>query len=71
MRHGDRVVSVDGKPVRYWRDLLTTIGEAPRRRLEIVVERDGARHTLHIVPEPTVDHDRIASATRSSAARSA
>lgn len=46
MMSGDRIVEVDGTAVDEWNDVITYIGESSRDTADIVVERDGAQHTL-------------------------
>jgi membrane-associated protease RseP (regulator of RpoE activity) len=46
IRSGDRIVAVDGKPVRTWSDATSTIRAAGDRAVQIVVERDGRELTL-------------------------
>lgn len=53
-RLGDRIVSVDGRPVDDWESLPPYIRENPGRPITFVVERDGARVTLTATP---VDRD--------------
>lgn len=53
-RLGDRIVSVDGRPVDDWDSLPPYIRENAGRALTFVVERDGERMTLTATP---VDRD--------------
>ena len=43
LQPGDRVVSVDGKPIHTWNDLTTAIRAKPDADLTLVVERDGVQ----------------------------
>ncbi|MCD7060925.1 RIP metalloprotease RseP [Pelagibacterium xiamenense] len=47
----DRVLSVDGFPVRGFSDFQRFIGTAPDRLVSVVVERHGEPTTLSVVPE--------------------
>jgi membrane-associated protease RseP (regulator of RpoE activity) len=47
---GDQVVSAAGKPVDSWDDVVRAVQDSPGRELEVVVERDGQRVTLHPTP---------------------
>jgi membrane-associated protease RseP (regulator of RpoE activity) len=47
---GDRVVSVDGRPVTNWQELPPYIRARPGEPITFVVERDGAQHTLVVTP---------------------
>lgn len=47
----DRVVSVDGFPVRGFSDFQRLVGTAPDRAVSVVVERDGTLANLEVIPE--------------------
>ena len=47
---GDRIVSVDGRPVTNWRELPPYIRARPGQAITFEVERDGARRTLVVTP---------------------
>jgi regulator of sigma E protease len=47
---GDRVVSVNGKPVADWPALVEVIQANPEKPLELVVERRGERKSLTVTP---------------------
>lgn len=52
LRPGDVVVTVDGKAVGGNPDtLIAAIRDHPGRPVDLVVARDGRRHTLHVVPD--------------------
>ncbi|TXK62158.1 RIP metalloprotease RseP [Alkalisalibacterium limincola] len=53
LRSGDRVVSIDGGPVRSWNEITGLVAAAagPDRALEVVVERDGLRLPLQVRPQ--------------------
>ena len=44
--NGDRVVSVDGKEIGAWDDLIQTVGYSKEDTAEITVERDGRQETF-------------------------
>ncbi|WP_404404184.1 RIP metalloprotease RseP [Pelagibacterium halotolerans] len=48
----DRVLSVDGFPVRGFSDFQRFIGTAPGRTVSVIVERESGPVTLSVVPEP-------------------
>ncbi|MGG5260928.1 M50 family metallopeptidase [Phycicoccus avicenniae] len=50
IRPGDRLVSIDGQPVRTPRDVSTLIRPAAGRAVPVVVERDGRQLTLAVTP---------------------
>lgn len=41
MKNYDRIVEVDGKSTRYWRDLLREISSRPGRTVQMKIEREG------------------------------
>lgn len=50
LQPGDRVLAVDGRPVRAWVELQRAIAGSPRRPLVLRVERSGAEEELTLVP---------------------
>ena len=51
LRTGDRIVTVDGKPVQYWEDLARVIQTANGRQLEVTVQgRDGGQRKAALTP---------------------
>ncbi|HEV3504509.1 MAG TPA: M50 family metallopeptidase [Actinomycetes bacterium] len=47
---GDRVVSIDGRPVSDWRELPPYIRARPGQPITFVVDREGVQHTLVATP---------------------
>ncbi|RJX16647.1 MAG: RIP metalloprotease RseP [Ammonifex sp.] len=48
---GDRIVAIDGEPVRDWSDILWSVGEQKAGDTRILtVERDGRRLTFEVTP---------------------
>lgn len=56
MQVGDRIVRVDGKPVRTWDEVVAVISANPGRTLPVLVERDGVQVALEVTPA-AVTHD--------------
>jgi RIP metalloprotease RseP len=50
---GDRIVSMDGRPVTDWRDLPPYIRARPSQTITFVVERQGVRRSLEATPART------------------
>jgi regulator of sigma E protease len=48
---GDRVLAVDGAPLADWEALVNAVRAHPGRPLSLLVEQDGARRTVEVVPE--------------------
>ena len=51
---GDRMVSINGKPIRSWDDVVSTIRASAERRIRLTVERAGARISFALTPETVV-----------------
>jgi regulator of sigma E protease len=51
LQPGDRIVEVDGTPVRFYDEIADIVNAAIDRPLEIVWERDGERMSATVVPE--------------------
>ncbi|HWP31763.1 MAG TPA: M50 family metallopeptidase [Fimbriimonadales bacterium] len=50
LREGDKLISVDGKPISNFYDFLVVTRSSPGKTLKVVVERDGKRLTLSLEP---------------------
>jgi regulator of sigma E protease len=54
---GDRVLEIDGKPVRYWEEIETTVRGSPGRELHLRVARNGKVFERYVTPlEETIRH---------------
>jgi len=52
---GDRVLEIDGKPVRYWEEIETAVGSSPAKELHLRVARNGKVFERYVTPlEETV-----------------
>ncbi|MHB8454728.1 MAG: RIP metalloprotease RseP [Acidiferrobacterales bacterium] len=51
LQHGDRIVSIDGQPIRSWEDVITRISTNPGRSIALIVDRAGAQVEFHLTPE--------------------
>ncbi|HEX5129390.1 MAG TPA: RIP metalloprotease RseP [Usitatibacter sp.] len=51
LRQGDRVISVDGKPIATWFDFTTEVSGSAGRVLAIEVEREGRRLVVRATPD--------------------
>ncbi len=51
MRSGDKILEIDGQAIQDWEQIRTLVSERPGKKTPIVVERDGARMSIHVVPE--------------------
>jgi regulator of sigma E protease len=48
---GDTIVSIDGRPVTQWYDVLEALQASPGRQLEISLGRAAGRSTVQVTPE--------------------
>jgi regulator of sigma E protease len=64
LRPGDRVVSIDGVPIRRWQDLRDQILPSPGKQMEIVWERNGRDLSSVIVPKEDSGYGLIEAAQR-------
>lgn len=53
IREGDKIVAVDGKPVRTWQDVQEKTVLAHSSILPVEIERDGVRKTYQLQTEPS------------------
>ena len=60
LKVGDRIRSIDGKPIATWEELTKTIYSAPNASLKLEVERDGEPvTTVSIIPKSTASADHF------------
>ena len=68
LRAGDRIVALDGEDVAHWQDVVAAVRARPGQRLELIVDRDGARTKVHVttdsITEGTRSIGRIGAAPR-------
>jgi regulator of sigma E protease len=61
---GDLVLSIDGKPIDTFKDMQEIVSLNPDVPLDFVVERGGAKVTLHATPKLTEDRDNFGNVYR-------
>lgn len=54
---GDTVMTVDGVALAHWQQWVDTVRAHPGQALAVVVERDGTRVALEVVPDVAVESD--------------
>ena len=64
MREGDRVVAIDGEPVRQFSDITDRVMMFPGRDVTIDVERAGDRIAIPLTIGSTVEEDSFGNASR-------
>ena len=52
LRVGDRIVAIEGHPVKSWQDLVKTISARPDVSLKLRVERKGVTQEFSVTPQP-------------------
>src|SRR5207302_1246787 len=50
LRPGDRVVSIDGRPIRVWEDLVATVQARPGKNVRLLVSRGAEELEIHLQP---------------------
>jgi len=50
---GDRVIAIDGHPVKTWQDMVKMISSRPDELLRLRVERQGVAQEFNVTPQPT------------------
>lgn len=56
LRPGDRIVSIDGRDMRLWEDVVNTVRRSPGQDLRLVVQRGGERLEITLRPAPFRDN---------------
>lgn len=51
LQPGDRVLSIDEKPIAHWHELVLTVRQAAGRNLRLLVQRQGQNIAVDVVPE--------------------
>jgi regulator of sigma E protease len=59
LRAGDRVVAIDGEPIKFWHELSLRIADSPDVPMTLTVERAGQRYPIGITPERITAPDMI------------
>jgi regulator of sigma E protease len=57
IRPGDRILSVAGREVDTWEELMYAVGPRAAREIEVVLRRDGGAHTVQVTPEAQGRYD--------------
>ena len=57
LKVGDRFVELDGRTVRTWEEVADVISRNPGRAIGAVVERDGARQRVELMPDAVAQPD--------------
>lgn len=55
LKSGDRILAINGEPVRQWEQVVEIISINPGKEIEITVERGGMNVTREVVPEVRED----------------
>lgn len=52
LKNGDKVVSIDGRPIKGWDDIPDAVLPKAKVPIPVVIKRDGKEQSLTITPEP-------------------
>lgn len=50
LKEGDRVVAIEGQPIRTWSEMTEVVKKSPNRALRVQVERDGRAISVTVTP---------------------
>lgn len=53
LHEGDNVISIDGKSVGSWQDVVSIIQKSPGENLEFLIDRNGQEMTIDVTPKET------------------
>ncbi|MDF2447400.1 MAG: rseP [Moraxellaceae bacterium] len=59
LKEGDRIVSVDGRPVKSWQDFVEAVRAQPEQLLEVQVQRGAQVVALRLIPSGEKDDQGI------------
>ncbi len=51
LKQGDRIIEIDGKPIKYWPEMSEIIHKSPGKTLKILIQRGSDLVQISIVPE--------------------
>ncbi|WP_102275101.1 RIP metalloprotease RseP [Cytobacillus massiliigabonensis] len=51
LRHGDKIVSIDNKPVSTWKEVVGIVQKNPNRELSMEIVRDGKNKEVTVTPD--------------------
>ena len=59
IRAGDRIVSIDGRPMQVFMDIPMTVAHRPGEAMDVRVARDGGERTVRLTPRLVKEKDRF------------
>lgn len=59
LKAGDKVLSVNGRPIAFWHELVIHIRDSAERSIHLEIERQGQIATVDVVPESISERGRI------------
>lgn len=57
LQRGDRIVAINGQPIRSWEDMTKIVRDNPEKPLDFEIQRGGQRLHVSITPQPTDEID--------------
>lgn len=59
LKEGDLIISADGESISEWMEWVKYVQERPETPIKLVVERDGVRLPLNVIPEAVRQDDKV------------
>ena len=59
MRSGDRIVSIDGRKMDVFTDIMMAVAHRPGEAMQVRIERNGAEHDVRLTPRLVKEKDRF------------
>jgi regulator of sigma E protease len=54
LQQGDKVLSIEGKPMSTWKDIVQVVSTSPGKELSFIIERGGEQFSLPVTPTKEV-----------------
>ncbi len=64
LRPRDRIVALDGQPIRTWEEMAEIISKRPGERITLTIERNGERLEVAVTPRAVTERDPLGRETR-------
>ncbi len=64
LRPRDRVLALDGRPIRTWDEMAEIISKRPGEPIQLTIERDGRTETVTVTPREVSERDPLGNETK-------
>jgi regulator of sigma E protease len=64
LRPGDRILAIDGQPIRTWDEMAEAISKRAGERVALTVERSGQRLEIAVTPQAVTERDPLGRETK-------